>query len=80
MNESKDLECPTTKEELFNEFKRSLMFEVSFMVVIERGIIDKELYINELQSVCQRYKGKFFVSPGGNYIVSLGSTWEGLKL
>jgi hypothetical protein len=80
MNNRKDLECPKTRKEFFKAFSASVNFETEFMTVICDGLADKELYVDRLNKVCQQYKGYFFYSPGGNYIVSLGSTWEGLRI
>ena len=80
MSNDKDLECPKTKGQIFDNFEESRDFCFEFMMWIEQGLLDKESHLDELQEVCQEYKGFYFISPGGNYIVSLGSTWEGLRI
>lgn len=78
MNEL-DLECPKTDKQLLNNFIKSESFEKDFMEWIEKGSAEGELYTKELEKVASAHKGEYFVSPIGNYIVSLGSRWEGLN-
>lgn len=74
-----DLECPKTDKQLLSQFVKSESFERDFMEWIDRGRTDGELYTKELEKVANRHKGEYFISPIGNYIVSLGSRWEGLN-